>query len=227
MKRVLVIKNQRSVSKKIVSGLSQEGYFDLTLHNENEGLRIVFEEHWDIIILDWDDLSIPGPEICRQIRMSTMTPVIILTDNVSSHDCIAGLQAGADDYIRKPFVIEELVERIKVILRRGNFANLNTTNFYCFRDIFIDEARNLAIKNGENLSLTQREYELLLFLIKNKNSVLSRELILNQVWGYEVVVNPNVVDLYVGYLRKKINCEKSNRYIQTVHGRGYAMLEQI
>jgi DNA-binding response OmpR family regulator len=104
---------------------------------------------------------------------------------------------------------------------------LNTTNFYYFRDIFIDEARNLAIKNGENLSLTQREYELLLFLIKNKNSVLSRELILNQVWGYEVVVNPNVVDLYVGYLRKKINCEKSNRYIQTVHGRGYAMLEQI
>jgi DNA-binding response OmpR family regulator len=156
-----------------------------------------------------------------------MIPVIILTDNVSSQDCIAGLQAGADDYIRKPFVIEELIERIKVILRRGNFANLNTTNFYYFRDIFIDEARNLAIKNGENLSLTQREYELLLFLIKNKNSVLSRELILNQVWGYEVVVNPNVVDLYVGYLRKKINCEKSNRYIQTVHGRGYAMLEQI
>jgi DNA-binding response OmpR family regulator len=227
MKRVLVIKNERSISKKIVSGLSQEGCFDLTLHNENEGLRIVFEQHWDIIILDWDDLSIPGTEICRQIRMSTMIPVIILTDNVSSQDCIAGLQAGADDYIRKPFVIEELIERIKVILRRGNFANLNTTNFYYFRDIFIDEARNLAIKNGENLSLTQREYELLLFLIKNKNSVLSRELILNQVWGYEVVVNPNVVDLYVGYLRKKINCEKSNRYIQTVHGRGYAMLEQI
>lgn len=123
MKQVLVIKNERSLVKKIVSGLNQEGYFTLTLHNENKGLNIVYEQDWDIIILDWDSLSVPGPEICRQIRVVKTTPIIIVTGNVSSEDCIAGLQAGADDYIRKPFVKEELVARIKVILRRGTVSS--------------------------------------------------------------------------------------------------------
>ncbi|HHP5665186.1 TPA: response regulator transcription factor, partial [Bacillus paranthracis] len=116
MKQVLVIKNERSLAKKIVSGLTQEGYFILKLHNENQGLNIIYEQNWDIIILDWDSLSISGPEICKQIRLVKTTPIIIVTDNISSKDCIAGLQAGADDYIRKPFVKEELVARVQAIL---------------------------------------------------------------------------------------------------------------
>lgn len=120
MKQVLVIKNERSSAKKIVSGLTQEGYFILKLHNENEGLNIIYEQDWDIIILDWDSLSIPGPEICRQIRLVKTTPIIIVTDNISSKDCVAGLQAGADDYIRKPFAKEELVARVQAILRRSD-----------------------------------------------------------------------------------------------------------
>lgn len=225
MKQVLVIKNQRSLAKKIVSGLKQEGYFILTLHNENKGLEIVYEQDWDIIVLDWDSLSISGPEICRQIRAVITTPIIIVTDNVSSEDCIAGLQAGADDYIRKPFVKEELVARIKVILRRGDIIQTNETDFFRFKDLFVDTSRSVVTKGGENLPLTQREYDLLLFLIKNKNKILSREILLNQVWGYDLAVNPNVVDLYIGYLRKKLKCEKKNRYIQTIHGRGYSMVE--
>ncbi|MEB2278826.1 response regulator transcription factor [Lysinibacillus xylanilyticus] len=225
MKQVLVIKNERSLVKKIVSGLNQEGYFTLTLHNENKGLNIVYEQDWDIIILDWDSLSVPGPEICRQIRVVKTTPIIIVTGNVSSEDCIAGLQAGADDYIRKPFVKEELVGRIKVILRRGDGFQPNETDFFRFKDLFVDPSRNIVTKDGENFLLTKREYDLLLFLIKNKNTILSREMLLNQVWGYDVAVNPNVVDLYIGYLRKKLKCEKKDRYIQTIHGRGYSMIE--
>ncbi|MGE7930252.1 response regulator transcription factor [Lysinibacillus xylanilyticus] len=225
MKQVLVIKNERSLAKKIVSGLKQEGYFILTLHNENRGLNIVYEQDWDLIILDWDSLSMSGPEICRQIRAVKTTPIIIVTDNVSSEDCIAGLQAGADDYIRKPFVKEELVERIKVILRRGDYIQLIENEYFRFKDLFVDASRNIVTKGGENLPFTKREYDLLVYLTKNKNTILSREMLLNQVWGYDVAVNPNVVDLYIGYLRKKLKCEKKNRYIQTIHGRGYSMIE--
>ncbi|MFF2794173.1 response regulator transcription factor [Lysinibacillus xylanilyticus] len=225
MKQVLVIKNERSLAKKIGSGLKQEGYFILTLHNENRGLNIVYEQDWDLIILDWDSLSMSGPEICRQIREVKTTPIIIVTDNVSSEDCIAGLQAGADDYIRKPFVKEELVERIKVILRRGDYIQLIENDYFRFKDLFVDASRNIVTKGGENLPFTKREYDLLVYLIKNKNTILSREMLLNQVWGYDVAVNPNVVDLYIGYLRKKLKCEKKDRYIQTIHGRGYSMIE--
>ncbi|RWS45154.1 response regulator transcription factor [Bacillus mycoides] len=225
MKQVLVIKNKRSLAKKIVSGLQQEGYFILTLHNENKGLNIVYEQDWDIIVLDWDSLSISGPEICRQIRFVKTTPIIIVTDNISSKDCIAGLEAGADDYIRKPFVKEELVARVKAILRRGDGIQQTETNLFRFKDLFVDTSRNIVTKGDENLSLTKREYDLLVFLIKNKNTIFSREILLNQVWGYEVAVNPNVVDLYIGYVRKKLKCEKKDRYIQTIHGRGYSMIE--
>ncbi|MFJ7979447.1 response regulator transcription factor [Lysinibacillus xylanilyticus] len=225
MKQVLVIKNERSLAKKIVSGLKQEGYFILTLHNESKGLNIVYEQDWDIIVLDWDSFSISGPEICRQIRAVKTTPIIILTDNVSSKDCIAGLQAGADDYIRKPFVKEELVARIKVILRRGDCIQSIENDYFRFKDLFVDASRNIVTKGGENLPFTKREYDLLVYLIKNKNTILSREMLLNQVWGYDVAVNPNVVDLYIGYLRKKLKCEKKDRYIQTIHGRGYSMIE--
>ncbi|MFA1737332.1 response regulator transcription factor [Lysinibacillus fusiformis] len=225
MKQVLVIKNERSLAKKIVSGLTKEGYFILTLHNENKGLNIVYEQDWDIIILDWDSLSISGPEICKQIRAVKTTPIIIVTDNVSSKDCIAGLQAGADDYIRKPFVKEELVARIKVILRRWDAIQPIETNFFRFKDLLVDTSHSIVTKNGGNFLLTKREYDLLVFLIKNKNRILSREILLNQVWGYDVAVNPNVVDLYIGYLRKKLKCEKKDRYIHTIHGRGYSMIE--
>ena len=150
--------------------------------------------------MDWDSLSI-SPEICRQIRLVKTTPIIIVTNNISSEDCIAGLQAGADDYIRKPFVKEELVARVQAILRRSDYNQQNETNFFQFKDLFVDASSNI-VKRWEKLSLTKREYDLLVFLIKNKNTILSREMLLNQVWGYDVVVNPNVVDLYIGYVRK-------------------------
>ncbi|WP_155592055.1 response regulator transcription factor [Lysinibacillus cavernae] len=225
MKQVLVIKNERSLAKKIVSGLKQEGSFIWTLHNEKKGLNIVYEQDWDIIVLDWDSLSISGPEICRQIRAVKTTPIIIVTDNVSSKDCIDGLQAGADDYIRKPFEKEELVARIKVILRRGDYIHTIENNFLRFKDLFVDASRSTVTKSGENLQLTKREYDLLVFIMKNKNKILGREILLNQVWGYDIAVNPNVVDLYIGYLRKKLKCDKKDRYIQTIHGRGYSMIE--
>ena len=145
MRQVLVIKNERSLAKKIVSGLKQEGHFILKLHNENEGLNIVYEQDWDIIILDWDSLSMSG-EICRQIRLVKMTPIIIVTDNISSKDCVAGLQAGADDYIRKPFAKEELVARVQAILRRSDYTQQNEPNFVQFKDLLVDVSSNIVKK---------------------------------------------------------------------------------
>jgi DNA-binding response OmpR family regulator len=225
MKQVLVIKNEQSLAKKIVSGLKQAGCFTITLHNESNGLHIVYEQNWDFIILDWDSLSIPGPEICKKIRAVKTTPIIIVTNRLSSKDCITGLRSGADDYIRKPFEKEELVARIKVILRRNQTNQATDIHRFKFKDILINESSKVVTKSGDMLNLTEREYELLVTLIKNKNKILSREMLLNQVWGYDVAVNPNVVDLYIGYLRKKLKCHKKNRYIQTMHGRGYTMIE--
>ena len=225
MKRVLVIKNEKSLSPKIVSGLKQEGCFTITLHNENKGLNIVFEQNWDFIILDWDSFSMPGPEICQKIKAIKTTPIIIVTNRLSSKDCIAGLSSGADDYIRKPFEQEELVARIKAILRRHKTNLATDLNSFEYKDILIDEFSKVVTKSGDILHLTEREYDLLVTLIKNKNMILSREMLLNQVWGHDVVVNPNVVDLYIGYLRKKLKCHKKNRYIQTVHGRGYSLID--
>lgn len=225
MKQVLVIKNERSLSKKIVSGLNNNGGFSITLHNEKNGLHIVSENAWDIIILDWDSLSISGPEICRKIRLVTMTPIIIVTHHTSSEDCIEGLRSGADDYIRKPFEKEELVARIKVVLRRSEAHLPEDIQTFNFRELYVNDARKMVLKNEEILNFTEREYSLLLVLIKNKNKILSREILLNQVWGYGAAVSPNVVDLYIGYLRKKINCSKKDQYIKTVHGRGYTMIE--
>lgn len=113
--------------------------------------------------MDWDSLSISGPEICRQIRLVKTTPIIIVTNNISSEDCIAGLQAGADDYIRKPFVKEELVARVQAILRRSDYNQQNETNFFQFKDLFVDASSNIVKKGGKNLSLTKREYDLLVF----------------------------------------------------------------
>lgn len=220
---MLVIKNERSLAKKIVSGLGQDGSFTVTLHNENKGLHIVYEQNWDIIILDWDWLSISGPEICRKIRAVKTTPIIIVTDHLSSQECIEGLQSGADDYIRKPFEKEELVERIKVVLRRNEASHTEAAPYFAAKDIMVDVSRNIATKGNAVLPLTDREYHLLVVLIRNKNKILSREMLLNQVWGHDVAVTPNVVDLYIGYLRKKLKGPQDAPYIQTVHGRGYTM----
>lgn len=225
MKRVLAIKNEQSSARGIVSALSNEECFDLMLHDESDGLRIVFEQDWDIIIIEWNSLNLSAPEISRQIRVVKSTPIIILAYHQSSDDCIAGLESGADDYIREPFVKEELAARIKVILRRSGAVATDNQVFFNFKDIFVDESRKIVTKAGENISLSNREYDLLIFLIKNKNRVLTREMLLNKVWGYEMAVNPNVVDLYIGYLRKKFKSENKNTYIQTVHGRGYSMIE--
>lgn len=225
MKKLLVIKNKRSKSKKIKAGFSKESHFDVTLHNEDDGLDIVFTKKWDIIILDWDDLTLPGPEICKKIRERQSTPIIIITDNISTESCIAGLHAGADDYIRKPFDVEELIARINVIFRIRETANSYSKSQYTFKNLSIDDDKKTVTKDGNTIKLTKREYDLLIFLVKNKNKVLSRELLLNELWGYNNEVHSNVVDLYIGYLRKKINDEESGNYISTLYGRGYSMGE--
>jgi DNA-binding response OmpR family regulator len=227
MRRILVIKSIQSPSETIQNALQQEPRFNVTFHHIEDGIAVVYEEQWDFILLDSDTFLISGAEVCREIRKFISTPIIVITDQQSGETCVQYLRSGADDYVRKPFDTGELIARIKVVLRRNKMHPTLEIHKYIYRDLIIDEQSKLVYQNHELVHLTSREFDLLLMLIKNKNKIVNREALLNQVWGFDVAVNPNVVDLYIGYLRKKLAARHKKKYIKTVHGRGYTLIEEV
>ena len=160
-----------------------------------------------------------GLEVCRRIRKSKKTPIIMLTARDSVMDKVSGFQMGADDYLVKPFAIEELLARIEALLRRVQNST-EVLNIIEFKDIVINIESRTVECAGEEVNLTTKEYELLVYLIKNKNKVLSRDFLIENIWGYDYDGENNVVDVYIRHLRSKLN---NNDYIQTVRGVGYVV----
>jgi len=227
MKRVLLVEDEKNLARFIELELKHEGYEVKVAYDGREGLQVALDENWDVILLDLMLPKLNGLEVCRRLRQEKETPIIMITARDSIMDRVSGLDHGADDYVVKPFAIEELLARLRAIFRRIEYTEPKTAALttYKFRDLVLEKESRLVKKGGKIIDLTKREYDLLLALLENKNIVMTREALLNKVWGYETEVETNVVDVYIRYLRNKIDTDGEDSYIQTVRGTGYVMRE--
>lgn len=219
MYEVLIVEDEENIASFINMELSHEGYKTEMCNDGKEGLEKALEKDFDMIILDLMLPTLNGLEVCRRLRKSKHTPIIMLTARDNVMDKVSGLQMGADDYIVKPFAIEELLARIETILRRVNLNN-NKVSTLKFKDITIDIEARIVKCGDEVVNLTTTEYELLLQLIRHENKVLTRDYLLEHVWGYDYDAETNVVDVYIRHLRSKL---KNDDYIHTVRGVGYVL----
>ena len=220
MKSILIVEDEPNISDFVKGELEYEGYDVCIKEDGREGLEEALRNEYDLIILDVMLPSMNGFEICRRLKREKQSPVIMLSAKDSVMDKVNGLQIGADDYIAKPFAIEELLARIEVVFRRQDSLNISIVKF---KDIVINKSSRSVKRNGNEISLTNKEYELLMILVDNKDKVVTREELLEKIWGYGYEPETNVTDVYVRYLRTKLNNENKEEYIQTVRSVGYIM----
>lgn len=222
MKHVLVIEDELNLARFIELELKHEGYAVTLSADGEDGLDKALNDDFDCILLDLMLPALNGLEVCRRIRKSKDTPIIMITAKGETYDKVVGLDYGADDYIVKPFEIEELLARIRVMLRRGS-ASENHSRVLSLHGISIDTSAYRVTIDDMELELTKTEYELLYLLFKNAGIVLRREQILEHVWGYDSEVETNVVDVYIRYLRNKLKPFNKHKIIETVRGVGYVV----
>ena len=220
MKSILIVEDEPNISDFVKGELEYEGYDVCIKEDGREGLEEALRNEYDLIILDVMLPSMNGFEICRRLKREKQSPVIMLSAKDSVMDKVNGLQIGADDYIAKPFAIEELLARIEVVFRRQDSLNNSIVKF---KDIVINKSSRSVKRNGNEISLTNKEYELLMILVDNKDKVVTREELLEKIWGYGYEPETNVTDVYVRYLRTKLNNENKEEYIQTARSVGYIM----
>lgn len=221
--RVLLVEDEKNIARFIELELHHEN-FDVThVLSGRVGLEMAKQEEFDVILLDVMLPELNGIEVCRRIRLFSQIPILLITARDAVMDRVAGLDAGADDYIVKPFAIEELLARIRSVLRRTSGMD-EASSRLIYKDITVDTAAHLVEVNQEVVELTKTEYDLLVYLIQQKNRVVSRDLILQNVWGYLADIETNVVDVYIRHLRSKLP-QRVAGYIETVRGVGYVMRE--
>lgn len=226
MSNILIIEDEKNLARFVELELKHEGYNAEVHYNGRTGLDAALNNEWDAILLDLMLPELNGLEVCRRVRQVKITPIIMMTARDSVIDRVSGLDHGADDYIVKPFAIEELLARLRALLRRIDIEgdkNVAKQTTITYRDLTIEKENRVVRRGNEVIELTKREYELLLTLMENVNVVLARDVLLNKVWGYETEVETNVVDVYIRYLRNKIDVPGEESYIQTVRGTGYVM----
>lgn len=224
--RILIVEDEQKISRVLELELKYENYEPAVAADGKKALRMMEEEKWDLVLLDIMIPELSGMEVLRRIRrVDSMTPILLLTARDEVHDKVSGLDLGANDYITKPFQIEELLARIRVHLRKNN-AGQQERELLSAGDLELDLGAHEVRRAGTQIDLTPREFELLACLLKNKNIVLNREQLIEQVWGYDYYGDTNVVDVYIRYLRQKIDKGHQVSHIQTVRGIGYTIKDR-
>ena len=218
-KKVILIEDEVKLARFVELELRYEGYDVTVCHDGREGLQMVTDGNYDMILLDLMLPGLTGIEICRRVRKFSNVPIIMLTAKDETMDKVAGLDSGADDYLTKPFAIEELLARMRVAFKHAHAGGAKKVILEV-QGLEIDTDKRMVTVNGTVVDLTKKEYELLLYLVQNKNIVLSREQILNEVWGYSYIGETNVVDVYSRYLRPKIGEAFGIKYIHPIRGVG-------
>jgi two-component system, OmpR family, response regulator ArlR len=224
VKKILIIEDEQKIARFLALELNHEGYSTRLIHDGREGADVALGESFDLVILDIMLPGLNGIEVCRRIRNASKVPIIMLTARDDTMDKVIGLDMGADDYMTKPFAIEELLARIRKIFRnsKGEPAeSQKEVNKIILGPLEIDKDKHKVSVNGDNVQLTKKEYDLLLYLSENKGIVLSRDKILESVWGFDYYGDTNVVDVYVRYIRSKVDERCGIKYIHTVRGVGY------
>ena len=218
--RILIVEDETSIANFIKEGVEEEGFAVDTADNGKKGLQLALNnlDEYDVILLDWMLPGLNGIEICRAIRKENQSvPIIFLTAKDTVDDAVFGLESGANDYIRKPFSFEELLARIRVLMRKNEVE----TVIFSVADIEMNIEKHTLTKNGKPIELTQREFALFEFFIRNKGKVCRRTRIIEKVWDIHFDYDNSIIDVYINFLRKKLDDPGMPSIIQTVRGIGY------
>lgn len=219
---ILLVEDEVKLAKFVELELGFEGYQVSVANDGLTGLTIARESNPDLILLDWMLPGMTGLEICRRLRSTgDKVPIILLTAKDEVSDRVAGLDAGADDYVVKPFSVEELLARVRARIRRT--SEESTEDILEFEDLKLDRSTREVYRNSRLIELTAKEFDLLEYLLSHPRQVITRDRILEEVWGYDFMGDSNIIEVYVRYLRLKLEANKEKRLIQTVRGVGYVL----
>ena len=222
--RVLLVEDEKKVASFIKKGLEEHGYAVDYGSDGKSGLLMALDQIHDLVILDINLPEIDGLTVLREMRANkVVTPVLLLTVRATIEDKVIGLDTGADDYLAKPFSFEELLARVRALLRRGTDTK---SPVFTLADLVLDPASRQVYRGGDRIELTSKEFAILEYFMRNSGRVLTRTMIIDHVWDYDFDADTNVVDVYVNYLRKKIDAPYEPKLLHTVRGTGYVMREE-
>lgn len=219
---ILLIEDNRRISEFVVKGLEESGFSVVLAEDGISARNLISERSWDLILLDLMLPDIDGIELLRYTRFKKIhTPILVISALSEADDKVKALDIGADDYLSKPFHFKELIARIHALTRRVRLNYESSPDILQCDNLILYLDQHKVERNGQDIKLTLQEFKLLKLLMENKNRVMSRSQILDNVWGIQYDSNTNIVDVYVSYLRNKIELEGCNKLIETVKGRGY------
>ncbi len=221
--KILIIEDEKKIARFMELELMHEGYEVDSFRSGEQGLESFANNDYDLVLLDIMLPEMSGMEVCSRVREQSDIPIIMVTAKDSVPEKVKGLDYGADDYVTKPFDIEELLARIRAQLRRFDTKDKEVLKI---DNLVMETERHVVKRDGEEIELTKKEYDLLEYLLKNQDIVVSREQLLREVWGYDYTGETNIVDVYIRYLRSKIDDPFENKLIQTVRGVGYVLREE-
>ncbi|WP_098748545.1 response regulator transcription factor [Paenibacillus sp. EZ-K15] len=221
--RILIVDDDEKIISMLRRGLAFEGYDVLSASNGAEGLKVILSEDPDVVVLDVMMPQVDGFEALRRLREGgSTTPVLMLTAKDEVENRVKGLDTGADDYLVKPFALEELLARVRALLRRKT-GDDSSNHRLTYEDLVMDTDAREVIRSGQRLELTAKEFELLHLFMQNPKRVLSRDLIMDKIWGYDYSGESNVLEVYIAMLRQKTEEHGGKRLIQTIRGAGYIL----